>query len=124
MSFEAVRLQSVSPTNPYTFWVRRRDCMQILENQSLKGQRVAFELNGKTSRYKIIEIEQTKEFVRCYWRKDVNQTWIEAINFHTKLTSVSVAASSISPSVSLSKCSKQTKDKNSVCICCKQCVFV
>ena len=52
---------------------------------------MAFELNGKTSRYKVVAEGEPKEFVHCFWSNEVNQTWIDMDDFHTKLTSVSLS---------------------------------
>lgn len=91
---DAVKLQSPSSSNLYQFWVRKEDIKKVLDKEKLIGQRVKFELNGKTSSYKIIEDGEEKEFVKCFWKIDVKETWIDMNNFHTKLSSVAISESS------------------------------
>ena len=91
---DAVKLQSPSSSNLYQFWVRKEDIKKVLENKKLEGQRVKFELNGMTSNYKVIQEGEEKEFVKCFWKIDVKETWIDMNNFHTKLSSVAISESS------------------------------
>ena len=97
---DAVKLQSPSSSssNLYQFWVRREDIKKVLEKDKLKGQRVKFALNGKTSSYKIIQVDARQQFVKCLW-KPHEETWIDINNFHTKLSSVALSESSSSSSI-------------------------
>ena len=109
MTCDAVELQT-SSCNPYSFWVRQQDIKKALENEKLKGQRVAFELNGKTSRYKVIETDEEKEFVKCFWKSDIKETWIDVTDFHTKLGSISL--SEVSSSISNSNSNHNENSSN------------
>eukprot|EP01083_Nonionella_stella_P012872 36333_1 len=78
VTFKGTHLKfASSTTHPYTFWCRSKDIKPILN----QPQTVTFEWNGQASQYLVIEQNDEKQFVECFWRKDVNKTWIAIDNF-------------------------------------------